>query len=166
MVGSSISEWIESVLAVIPEGYELDLTEEERDDFESAQHAFLKDTSGMALLPIKPIVVRESMPEIQEPVYYIKVKLPPQRDKNPTQHLLAIKDAIFTVKPHGFEVKWGHGLEEHVVGWPIDKEGYTYVPLYVTETGKQDTLVTYMKETQRLQELLKKVRALCAESHA
>lgn len=66
------------------------------------------------------------------PEFMVRVKLPcsgemPPFDSDEYYSLHnEIRDAIFAVKPDGFEVSWpklGHN-------WPRDSEGFVYVPLY------------------------------------
>lgn len=54
-----------------------------------------------------------------EMIFIVRVKIPKGNEQ-------AQNDAIFAVKPQGFEVRWP--LLNRC--WPIDIEGYTWVPLF------------------------------------
>ncbi len=70
-------------------------------------------------------------PEI---IFTMKVKLPnpaafhssPSGD---TEYENAHRDALFENKPVGFEIKYPRADCD----WPKDKEGFTWVPLYLTD---------------------------------
>lgn len=66
----------------------------------------------------------------------IRVKLPSSggyhsSPSGDAEYEKAYKDAIFKAKPAGFEVKWPRANEK----WPVDSEGYTFVPLYLTQAA-------------------------------
>lgn len=42
-------------------------------------------------------------------------------------------DAIFAMKPFGFEVKWRYN---EATSWPMDEEGFVWVPLYLSDQNK------------------------------
>lgn len=78
-------------------------------------------------------------------MFMVRVKLPnpagyhssPSGD---TEYESARSEAIFAVKPAGFEVKWPRGGER----WPVDSEGYTFVPLVLTD--HRDALANAIRE--------------------
>lgn len=82
-------------------------------------------------------------------MFMVRVKLPnpagyhssPSGD---TEYEQARSSAIFAVKPVGFEVKWPRGGER----WPVDSEGYTFVPLVVSD--HRDALATAIEERGRM----------------
>lgn len=66
--------------------------------------------------------------------FMVRVKLPSSggyhsSPSGDTQYEIDYRQAIFDVKPIGFEVRWPRLNEK----WPVDSEGYTYVPLYVSQ---------------------------------
>ena len=64
----------------------------------------------------------------------------------------AYKSAIARVKPEGFEVKWpriGHR-------WPVDSEGYTYVPLDCI--NEDNVMAELIFKVHFLEEKIKKAR--------
>ena len=73
--------------------------------------------------------------------FMVRVKLPGKYQHHNSDYdnpNAAIIDAVFAVKPRGFEVKWPKPGQE----WPVDSEGYTYVPLFLT--AHKDALAHYM----------------------
>lgn len=72
--------------------------------------------------------------------FMVRVKLPCASDFKPGDgYESARNDAIFAIKPCGFEVKWPREGQT----WPVDSEGYTYVPLFLTY--HKDALAFYME---------------------
>ena len=62
------------------------------------------------------------------------------------------KDAIFAIKPPWYEVKWPSKGQ----AWPKDSEGYTWVPLYLT--NEKDACGYWMESYWRAHDKLEKVR--------
>lgn len=86
----------------------------------------------------------------------IQVKLPSSSEyhaspSGDTEYESAYKQAIFDAKPEGFEVSWpkiGHR-------WPIDSEGFTFVPLYLSQTtgiSQADMLTRWISRYQELED--------------
>lgn len=60
--------------------------------------------------------------------------------------------AIFAAKPPGYEVKWPKRGQT----WPMDSEGYTWVPLYLTYA--KDAIHHWMDEYYRTKDALDRLR--------
>lgn len=87
-------------------------------------------------------------------LFVVKVKLPAScafhsSPSGDTEYEQAYNSAIFAVKPRGFEVKWPKGAER----WPVDSEGFTYVPLVLTD--HRDALAKTIEDCARLRQRLK-----------
>jgi hypothetical protein len=95
--------------------------------------------------------------------FHIRVKLPspaafhsgPSGD---TEYDEAYKGAIFREKPQGFEVRWPRLNEK----WPVDSEGYTWVPLYVSHAqdalhNALDMLHTAQRQLETLRKAIKEL---------
>jgi hypothetical protein len=51
-------------------------------------------------------------------------------DRTPVEQ--AYQSAVFAQKPDGFEIRW------ELMPWPYDSEGYTYVPLRLSDPDRAD----------------------------
>jgi hypothetical protein len=73
--------------------------------------------------------------------FMIRVKLPEPNPRTEDGYDADYSAAINAVKPYGFEVKWPN---EGDCAWPVDSEGFTFVPLYVstTEAGMVNTWIS------------------------
>jgi hypothetical protein len=76
-------------------------------------------------------------------------------DFTPDQQKCA--DAIFAAKPVGFEVRW----PEIGTRWPMDSDGVTYVPLYVSHS--KDAYAGLLDRYERLRQKVTKLQLLAAE---
>ena len=79
----------------------------------------------------------------------VRVKLPEGKTQNDPE----FSDTIFAIKPPGFEVKWVYGNQED---WPKDKNGFTYVPLYLRDS--KIAAAYWMEECFRAQNQLEKIK--------
>lgn len=79
------------------------------------------------------------------PEFMVRVRLPVPFPKGTSEDpaVRSAIDAIFAVKPPGFEVSWASKAT-----WPTDQEGYTWVRLYCA--NRDDSLAYFLKEWQRL----------------
>lgn len=95
--------------------------------------------------------------------FMIRVKLPPLSEGvtspsgDPAEDR-AYKDAIFAAKPYGFEVQWNYDGP----AWPIDSQGYTYVPLFVSTT-EAGALNTWIDRYYQIREAMASVTAKASE---
>jgi len=86
--------------------------------------------------------------------YIVRVKLPPLNDNDDNyEYERRYNDAIFAVKPTGFEVDWSSKKT-----WPVDSEGYTWVKLYCTDQKK--AVEYFMDRVQSLEKRLEYMRDL------
>lgn len=74
---------------------------------------------------------------------------------------IAMRDAIFEAKPNGFEVHWARKSRP----WPVDSAGYTFVPLYVTDSklahvSLVEQICNARKEIEWMRDLAKKMLRL------
>jgi hypothetical protein len=91
-------------------------------------------------------------------LFCVRVKLPSSgayhcSPSGDTEFEQARNSAIFAVKPRGFEVKWPRSGES----WPVDSEGFTYVPLFVTD--HRDALAYAIEEQNRMRKRLDAIAA-------
>lgn len=80
-----------------------------------------------------------------------------QPDLTPEQR--AYQNAIFAAKPFGFEVRW----PEDGKAWPVDSDGYTYVPLFIstTEAGAVNVWIDrYYEARDQLSKVAAKAKEL------
>src|SRR6187402_2927028 len=75
-------------------------------------------------------------------IFVCRAKLPPVDFAERS----AFIDAVFAAKPAGFEVSWPK--ENH--NWVIDDEGFTHIPLYVTD--HKLALFDYIERSRRLKQ--------------
>lgn len=92
--------------------------------------------------------------------FMIRVELPspsayPSGPSGDTEYYTAYKDAIFASLPDGFEVFWPRAGQR----WPVDSEGYTFVPLYL---GDESRVERPMRLLHRMDEMYKEITALRA----
>lgn len=98
--------------------------------------------------------------------FMIRVKLPQQlpdfcnpRTIDPSPECRKWQDEIFVAKPYGFEVSW----PQDGLIWPVDSDGYTYVPLYIstTEGGALNVWIDrYHRAADRLRQIDEKALEL------
>ncbi len=89
--------------------------------------------------------------------FMIRVKLPSSSayhssPSGDSEYDEAYKKAIFDIKPPGFEVCWPRLNEK----WPKDSEGYTFVPLYISDD--KTSLHYYIERVAMLENQLAKAR--------
>ncbi len=88
---------------------------------------------------------------MSEPLMFmVRVKLPPL--DGPDEVLGPWKQAVFAAKPPGFEVKWARNGEK----WPVDSEGFTFVPLYVTSA--KEVFLYHVEKVVSLERRLKHIQ--------
>jgi len=95
--------------------------------------------------------------EVALPEFMVRVKLPSSSayhssPSGDTEYEEAYRNAIFAVKPPGFEVSWPRLNEK----WPVDSEGYTWVRLYCTD--QKVALAYWMKEAQQAQAHIARIK--------
>ena len=105
----------------------------------------------------------------EQPVQFmIRVKLPKSSafhcsPSGDTEYDRAFQDAIFEVKPQGFEVLWPRAGHR----WPEpDSEGFTFVPLFLSDEAralKDDRAAYWMDKYNRHLEQRARVRKLAEE---
>ncbi len=83
-----------------------------------------------------------------ELMFMMRVKLPPEDPPAASPGDIVYgpwKKAIFSEKPPGFEIQWPREGQ----CWPVDSDGYTFVPLYIT--NRQEAHLYYINSHRELQ---------------
>lgn len=80
--------------------------------------------------------------------FMCRVKLP----SGDADYAEAFRAAILAVKPVGFEVRWPKLNEK----WAVDSEGYTLVPLYLTD--EKQAVAYWMDRGNRAEKRLKEIQ--------
>jgi hypothetical protein len=98
--------------------------------------------------------------------FMVRIKLPTEliftnQSGEYTSDQKACMDAIFAEKPQGFEVRWPKVGQK----WPVDSEGFTFVPLYLSSHKDHSYYLLDQNERnyrkiQELKKLAKEISAL------
>lgn len=95
--------------------------------------------------------------------FMIRVKLPERNPRPSDGYDENYSSAINAAKPYGFEVKWPRDGES----WPVDSEGFTFVPLYLstTEGGPVNVWIDrYYRAAERLEEIHKQAEEIASKA--
>ncbi len=97
----------------------------------------------------------------EELMFMVRAKLPSSvkvtnmlSDDVDKDYSREFKDACFAAKPQGFEIKWPRNGES----WPIDSEGYTFIPLYLTD--RKEGHLYFIERTYELEKQLKYIKSV------
>ncbi len=78
-------------------------------------------------------------------------------DGHRSAEFIKMSDAIFAVKPEGFEIHWATEKKP----WPVDSSGLTFVPLY--ETDAKVAHVHFVEQIHRLRQQVERLRDLAKQ---
>lgn len=89
----------------------------------------------------------------------IRVKLPSavgfhSSPSGDTEYEEAYRKAIFDKKPVGFEVRWPRLNEK----WPVDGDGMTWVPLYVSDKAAVDPVPKLLERLNAMRRLIERLK--------
>ena len=94
---------------------------------------------------------------MNEIVFSMRVKLPDIRDyhaspSGETEYESDKQAALFKDKPIGFEIHY----QRYGYDWPVDKHGFTWVPLYLSD--EKLAVPYFVQAVSDLRKQLKKIR--------